>query len=563
MGSALLRSKQIFLEKTPGLTALDEKALLETTLFGLPMLSVNLPQGRIVESLEGTVVPGLSSVGPGPGADLGLKFANLGVGSSLTPNQKQLKEGTSPGPLATWLSGPGGAVAVRPTQPILPLESMNVTSPVAGLALRGVGFRGGSYTDTPNVVPLTAAPATELRGIHAPFFTDVFFPTQPWTTNFFGNLGGSGATRLDVTPVQHRSNSPTTRRAFGNLDLRLFYSGNTSSYCPGTNPLALAPCTGTAVAPALAAPPSISGVETSYDAGLNELTVRAHVVGDPVAGIQSAWVTWTVPPGAGGGSGGWQSFDLVQDEDDPTLWVGVLGGVANAGAVNFVVQAVNGVGRVTIDDNLGAFYRFGSIPGPGDPGASPPDPTTMTFVTPPPGSVKYGQEFQVKVELKKAGGTPLSGKLVRIGIGGNALPDTTNASGVATVTLRAALTPGGYQVIGSFAGDAADAASDVSANVNVQAQPTTLTLSGTLGTAVPLAVTLKANTSPATPLGAAGRVRGRKGGGVTKVFSGKTDPQGRVEAPASLLSSLPAATFTVDGYFNGVNAPPYAHAPTG
>ncbi len=224
--------------------------------------------------------------------------------------------------------------------------------------------------------------------------------------------------------------------------------------------------------------------------------------------------------------------------------------------MNFVVQAVNGVGRVTIDDNLGAFYRFGSIPGPGDPGASPPDPTTMTFVTPPPGSVKYGQEFQVKVELKKAGGTPLSGKLVRIGIGGNALPDTTNASGVATVTLRAALTPGGYQVTGSFAGDAADAASDVSANVNVQAQPTTLTLSGTLGTAVPLAVTLKANTSPATPLAQRAVFVIIKGGGVTKVFSGKTDPQGRVELPASLLSSLPAATFTVDGYFNGVNAPP-------
>ena len=40
VGSSLLRSKQIFLEESPGLSALDEKALLQTTLFGLPMLSV-------------------------------------------------------------------------------------------------------------------------------------------------------------------------------------------------------------------------------------------------------------------------------------------------------------------------------------------------------------------------------------------------------------------------------------------------------------------------------------------------------------------------------------------
>ena len=33
-------------------TALDEKSLLQTTLFGLPMLSVNLPQGRIVETAD-------------------------------------------------------------------------------------------------------------------------------------------------------------------------------------------------------------------------------------------------------------------------------------------------------------------------------------------------------------------------------------------------------------------------------------------------------------------------------------------------------------------------------
>ena len=78
---ALLRSKQNFLEATPGLSSLDEKALLETTLFGFPMLSVDLPQGRILDTSESSVVPATIPPVPGPGATLGLKSFDLGVGA--------------------------------------------------------------------------------------------------------------------------------------------------------------------------------------------------------------------------------------------------------------------------------------------------------------------------------------------------------------------------------------------------------------------------------------------------------------------------------------------------
>ena len=96
--------------------------------------------------------------------------------AGVTPKSLQLKNGDGTiGPLATYLQGPDGNVIV-PTQPILPLVSRNVTSPLAGYILRGVGFRGGSYVDTPGVTPLTAAAATELRGVHAPFFTRRVLP---------------------------------------------------------------------------------------------------------------------------------------------------------------------------------------------------------------------------------------------------------------------------------------------------------------------------------------------------------------------------------------------------
>ena len=51
VGDALLRSKQRLPEDDAEPSrSLDEKALLEATLFGLPMLSVELPAGRIYEA---------------------------------------------------------------------------------------------------------------------------------------------------------------------------------------------------------------------------------------------------------------------------------------------------------------------------------------------------------------------------------------------------------------------------------------------------------------------------------------------------------------------------------
>jgi len=564
VGHALLRSKQIFLEQTPGLTALDEKSVLQTTLFGLPMLSVNLPQGRIEDEQAASIVTETDPVESGPGADLDLRVTSVeNLASGVPPLAESKALIGLEDALASWYEGPDG-VAVRPTQPILPLKTLNVTAPGA-LALRGVGFRGGTYEDEGGTVPLTAAPATELRGIHAPFFTDVFFPTQPWSLNYFDALDG-GSTFLHVTPAQHKSESPTmTRRAFEDLDLKLFYSGNVTSYCPSTGlPVPSGGCVPVegrpviAVTPALAAPPTITGVETSFADGA--LTVRARAVGDPFAGIQSVWVTWTIPPGAGL-EGTWQSFDLARDADDQSLWTGVLQldpGV-DPGDVHFVVQAVNGVGRVTIDHNVGAFYRPGSIPGAGaPPGAPPPAATQLTFTTPPPASVTYGDAFTVTARLT-SGGLPVAGKLVEIGIGANGLPAVTDADGRATVELQAAYTPRSYTVAASFSGDATHGSSDASAPTTIIARDTTLVIGGSL-TLAPSSVHAILTAAPSAPLHQRSIFMvftgtGPANVGYIDVFSGKTDPTGRVDVTDEFLAQLPAGNYRIDAYFNGVNLP--------
>ena len=33
------------------------------------------------------------------------------------------------------------------------------------------------------IIPLTGAPTTEIRGVHSPFLSDVFFPLRPWNVS--------------------------------------------------------------------------------------------------------------------------------------------------------------------------------------------------------------------------------------------------------------------------------------------------------------------------------------------------------------------------------------------
>ena len=231
------------------------------------------------------------------------------------------------------------------------------------------GFVGGTYADTPGVTPLTGAPTTEQNGVHTNFVSPVFFPQRLASVNYFGALDGNGTdgrTRLITTPVQYRSDpgstTTDTERTYSHLGLQLFYSANTTTYGANT--------------PALAAPPSISGVSDSSCPGGTAVTVSAHVTGDPSAGIQKAWVTYTAETGPLHGT--WQSVDLVQDPTDSTLWTGTFALPSGQAAsdVRYIVQAVNGVGLVGLDNNLGDGYT------PGVPvGASTPPATTPTTVT--------------------------------------------------------------------------------------------------------------------------------------------------------------------------------------
>ncbi len=349
VGDALVKAKREYLSSTPSLRGIDRKALLEATLFGLPMLSVDMPHRIDLTGDTSSVTA--APVDGGPGSHLGLRDATVDLDLSdtsadaLTVHHKDLgtiqSDGTTiTGPTATWYSGPAG-ITSKPYEPALPLVDKNVTVP--GQTLRGVGFWSGDYTDITGMTPLTGAATEEIRGVHAAFDSPVFYPMRTSEANYFDALA-NGSTRLLVTPAQHRGETglTSTLRLYSKMQFKLFYS---SLFAPITG------ADGNTYKPALSGPPSILDLGAVETIG-NTVNFDTHVVGDPSAGIQQVWVTYT------GWDHSWHSLALTQDDHDSTHWTGSLPipSGKDAGDLRFIEQAASGVGLVAVADNFGGYY---------------------------------------------------------------------------------------------------------------------------------------------------------------------------------------------------------------
>src|SRR5206468_2394713 len=170
--------------------------------------------------------------------------------------------------------------------------------------------------------------------------------------------------------------------------------------------------------PALAAAPAISQVSAIPSPDGQSVAFRVNVAGDPSAGIQQVWITYTATtPGCSGGlnpcAGQWQPLDLVRDAADSTLWTGNLAlGSTAASDVRYLVQAVNGAGVVGTATNLGAYY----VPQPRVASTSAPKTSTsLSFISAPAGGA-YRDRASFTAVLT-AGGAPVSGRPVAFEFG--------------------------------------------------------------------------------------------------------------------------------------------------
>ena len=314
------------------------------------------------------------------------------------------------------------------------------------------------------MTPLVSVPATEQGSGQTAFTSSTYYPAGIASVSYFDALG-NGATRLLVTPVQHKASNigSVTRRAFNNLDLKLFYS----------NFSGIRNVDGQAFRPSIAAAPSIVGVTATVNG--SNIDFDAHVNGDPSAGVQKVWVTYT------GFNNTWQSIDLTVDPLDATHFVGSLPVPSGHSApqILFMVQAVNGTGLVSADLNGGAYYSITQEV------AANPNATTVTFdpasgsINPPDGT--YGSTVTFSATL--TGADTNNSQPIVFSLGGNTLTGITDINGHASVTWPLIQAPFGYNVTASFAGNVANIGSFASAPFSlVKAQPT-LTL--TFGPSTP------------------------------------------------------------------------------
>jgi len=452
IGKALMEAKRTYLAETPQLRGIHEKALLEATLFGFPMFAVDMPGQRYTPGGGNTIVTDVSGYASDPGDSLGLEYSDVTINPSLTRFDVPLKNVENNATvMATYLKGKNG-VLTNPVEPVLPAEVYNVS--VASTVLRGVGFRGGDYTDLDNILPLIGAATTEVRGVHSPFVTEFFFPVRLWSVNYIDALA-NGPTRLVVTPAHFKLNEASadrgTLRRFDSLKFRLFYSDYVESNPDGTNP-------------ALSAAPSI--VRVSGTPAGDAVDFQMRVVGNPAAGIQEVWVTYTAIQGSFYNQ--WQSLDLAQNPLDSTLWEGKLTLPEDVlpGDVRYVVQSANGVGLVAFDTNQGAFHtpRFED---------SPTQQTALNLIS-PANTGRYGTPVEFTAQL--TGSQPLPPQFLTFSLGPQSRRVLTGPDGLATTSLSLLGIPGSYQVKVTFPGTAELIASKAESPFTIDKQSTTVQL---------------------------------------------------------------------------------------
>jgi sugar lactone lactonase YvrE len=410
VGDALKRAKEIYLSETEPVNGMHQKVLVQATLYGLPMFSVNLNGRNPVTSTSVVGTPTTVTTGPGAG---NLATFDYSYTSTLTARSKTITNSLSNQPIqAGYFEGANG-ISLNNLDPVLPLELKNVSSP--NRILYGVGFRGGTFTDQTNYFPLTASPATEYGRSRGTFGSPNFYPTRLWNINYGGALS-DGAIRLMLNPAQYRSaaqGSPTgTSRKYNTMNLRLYYVN----------------AAGNAIVDSAPSIKATSAIVTG-----TTITFNALVDAGLTTGVQEAWITYYWE---GDTNGSWQSVNLTPNSEGVYSGTLAIPGGRNYQNLRYIVQAASGIGQVGISTNNGAYYTVRPLPGTPPPAV--PLTTTITIFDTMPSSVAYESTPVIRGNLQRYNITNsnyvnLPNETVRLEIGSQLVNVTTDASGIFAV----------------------------------------------------------------------------------------------------------------------------------
>jgi hypothetical protein len=323
LGQALVNAKHryAFSATSGGFGVYDEKAMIESTLYGLPMHTAQMPPHT-------PSIGGITTTDNGNGTLGGLKWVSHIVDLKSTREQTNTDDGTFYSLTSEVLALPG-----RPVQP----RGSYILDQIGVLEPRGQLLVGATFNDIPYFDPVVVIPSSEDTLPEPAFSADGWFPVKLWAVNHFGDQD-----RSTLVAGQYDPNTET-ERLYDTMTLDTYY---TTAGNPDVEP------------------PVIWAILSDVDEVTNNVTFAALVGGElensevdiPLRVI----VTYTVPDENGGFL--LKMVELERDEmnNDPSLWVmsATEGPIQFDESMEYYVQAVDEAGNVAISSKE-AFHEVG------------------------------------------------------------------------------------------------------------------------------------------------------------------------------------------------------------
>ncbi len=325
-GEALMLAKQRYLNSlgNGGLTVYDEKVLAELTLYGLPMLKVNMPtQTSVVPGGDSvfTTTPPIAISGPS-----GANAWEQNLTFTYTPHtiSDPVRNGTY------YTVNGEESLLTTGNRPILPQTSVNFSS--ATEIARGVLMEGGSFTDNFYFDPVITQIITQEVSLSGEgvYLAQTLYPLSPVSINRFLTVDGVAQQRLVVMPAQFQSTDVTLAstgilRLYDNLDLVVYTASFTETDFIS---------------------PNIWGVQTVENAGNFEFTVD---LSDNDSGVHRVLVLYRDMT-----ANSWTGVDLTYN---PNSGLATGSVPVTGGTVEYFIQAVDQTGNVSLVLDHGVPFR--------------------------------------------------------------------------------------------------------------------------------------------------------------------------------------------------------------
>jgi hypothetical protein len=320
VGEAFQRAKQRYLGSTPSgsFGTYDEKAMIEATLYGLPMYRISRPRAR-GQSPVAAILPlvpaqatALSTVTVALTPTFHLMTVGAGSFYTMTVDGQMQADGASD------VVQVNGQIQASPGRPVQPSAAVDLLV-VSGMAPHGTLFRSGHIARVANFDPVIARPVTDTTLPEPDYAPSGWYPLKPFAVNLLGDTP-----RLVVVPTQYQGDENSgVEQLYQNMDLVIYYAdaGQTDYVAP-----------------------SIWEVDGLTFQGVTTFKVLAQ----DDAGVERVVVTYSED------GVHWQSVDLTYN-DLTDRWEGALGGVSST--ASYFIQAVDTVGNVSMSANKGFFFE--------------------------------------------------------------------------------------------------------------------------------------------------------------------------------------------------------------